>query len=256
MLAAENTNAIELPLFNSVCGHVHLNGTITVSRTEELILSKHVDSSVHRLGEEGAALADFPVKGTHATFKAGARILNRGDVGEHLYLLLKGSVAVIIEDEKGKETALTYLFPQDMFGEMCLSPSVQSRTATVLAREDCECLRIGYKDYLAEASVNPELWMRIINQISRQLERCSERVRLLAYCNATQRLANVLRDLAASPSALHNDKTTELQITRQDLGSLVGCSREVVSRELQNLRQAGLIDFNGRNIVITGLLAV
>ena len=196
----------------------------------------------------------FPVEGVRRDVPAGSFVFTRGEWADCLYLIIEGSVSVMIESEAGDETVLTHLFAGDIFGELCLSPDIDRRTATIVTREDCALLRVPYRKFLAAASENPELWIRIVRQLSDQLIRSSARVQLLSRCNATQRIASLLRDLAASPTAEHRGKHSVLTITRQELAGMAGCSREVVSRELQKLRRAGLIDTQGRKLLITGLV--
>ncbi|MGH9420433.1 MAG: cyclic nucleotide-binding domain-containing protein, partial [Thermoanaerobaculia bacterium] len=45
-------------------------------------------------------------------------IIHAGDVPQALYLLLEGSVSILLEDEDGREIVLAYLNPGDFFGEL------------------------------------------------------------------------------------------------------------------------------------------
>jgi CRP/FNR family cyclic AMP-dependent transcriptional regulator len=44
----------------------------------------------------------------------------------------------------------------------------------------------------------------------------------------------------------------QIRITRQELGRIVGCSREMVGRVLKNLEQQNLITARGKTIVVFG----
>src|SRR3546814_9514891 len=57
-----------------------------------------------------------------------------GDPPQSIYLILQGSVSILLEDENGREIVLAYLNPGDFFGELCLFPEQQSRTAIVRTR--------------------------------------------------------------------------------------------------------------------------
>jgi CRP/FNR family cyclic AMP-dependent transcriptional regulator len=42
----------------------------------------------------------------------------------------------------------------------------------------------------------------------------------------------------------------QIRITRQELGRIVGCSREMVGRVLKNLEEQGLITAKGKTMVV------
>ncbi|MCP4273990.1 MAG: helix-turn-helix domain-containing protein, partial [Gammaproteobacteria bacterium] len=68
----------------------------------------------------------------------------------------------------------------------------------------------------------------------------------------TGRVARALLDLAAQPSAMTHPDGMQIKITRQELGRIVGCSREMVGRVLKVLEEQGLIDVNGKTMVVHG----
>jgi CRP/FNR family cyclic AMP-dependent transcriptional regulator len=44
----------------------------------------------------------------------------------------------------------------------------------------------------------------------------------------------------------------QIRITRQEIGRIVGCSREMAGRVLKNLEEQGLISVKGKTIVVHG----
>lgn len=194
------------------------------------------------------------LRGHRRRFRAGSFIIFAGDEATSLFLLLSGSVVVMVQDESGDETVLIHQFPGDFFGEICLCPDFTERTASVIARDDVEVYEIDYAEFKAAAQNSPELWMRIIKQLSGRLHEVTERVRILARCNATQRIAVILKQLSAQPDAQNTPSGCRLQVTRQELANMAGCTREMVSRSLQELARAGFIELPGRDILVTPLL--
>ena len=72
--------------------------------------------------------------------------------------------------------------------------------------------------------------------------------------DAVDRTVQVLLTLAQG----HGTKTDQgiqicVNITRQDLASFVGTTRETISRTLARLANANIIDITGKNIVITDI---
>jgi len=44
----------------------------------------------------------------------------------------------------------------------------------------------------------------------------------------------------------------QIKITRQEIGRIVGCSREMVGRVLKSLEEQGLVDVHGKTMVVFG----
>ncbi|UZW43016.1 cyclic nucleotide-binding domain-containing protein (CRP Part 1) [Salmonella enterica subsp. enterica serovar Typhimurium] len=56
-------------------------------------------------------------------------LIHQGEKAETLYYIVKGSVAVLIKDEEGKEMILSYLNQGDFIGELGLFEEGQERSA-------------------------------------------------------------------------------------------------------------------------------
>ncbi len=56
-------------------------------------------------------------------------LIHRGEKAETLYYIVKGSVAVLIKDEEGKEMILSYLNQGDFIGELGLFEEGRERSA-------------------------------------------------------------------------------------------------------------------------------
>jgi len=53
-------------------------------------------------------------------YAAGSTLIHRDSPGDRLYLIIRGSVSVIQDDEDGRELVMDYLNPGDFIGEMGL----------------------------------------------------------------------------------------------------------------------------------------
>ena len=144
-------------------------------------------------------------------------LIHQGEKAETLYYIVKGSVAVLIKDEEGKEMILSYLNQGDFIGELGLFEEGQERSAWVRAKTACEVAEISYKKF-----------------------------RQLIQVNQT------LLNLAKQPDAMTHPDGMQIKITRQEIGQIVGCSRETVGRILKMLEDQNLISAHGKTIVVYG----
>lgn len=179
-------------------------------------------------------------------------LIHAGEKAETLYYLIKGSVAVLVKDEEGKEMILTYLGAGDFFGEVGLFDEGQSRSAWIKAKTSCEIAEISYKKFRQLIQVNPEILMYLSAQLARRLQNTSKQVSNLAFLDVTGRIAQTLLNLAKMPEAMTHPDGMQIKITRQEIGQMVGCSRETVGRILKMLEDQHLIAAHGKTIVVYG----
>ena len=74
----------------------------------------------------------------------------------------------------------------------------------------------------------------------------------LAFLDVTGRVARQLLDLCNEPDAMTHPDGMQIKITRQEIGRLVGCSREMVGRVLKTLEDQGLVSVKGKTMVVYG----
>ena len=83
-----------------------------------------------------------------------------------------------------------------------------------------------------------------------RLRKTSRKVGDLAFMDVTGRVARTLMELCKEPDAMTHPDGMQIRITRQELGRIVGCSREMVGRVLKTLEEQDLITASGKTIVV------
>jgi len=177
-------------------------------------------------------------------------IIYAGDTSDVLYYIVEGSVTVLIEDDSGHEIVLAYLNKGDFFGELGLFTEADNRTAFVRARTQCELAEISYPRFRQMSEKDPAIVFELANQMALRLQKTSRKVGDLAFMDVTGRVARTLIDLCKEPDAMTHPDGMQIRITRQELGRIVGCSREMVGRVLKNLEEQELITASGKTIVV------
>lgn len=177
-------------------------------------------------------------------------VIHAGDVPDTLYFIVEGSVAVVIEDEEGSEIVLAYLNKGEFFGEMGLFQDEPERSAWVRTRSECRIAEMQYARFKQLASEHPELLFALSSQVVARLKRTSRKVGDLAFLDVTGRIARTLLDLCREPDAMTHPDGMQIRISRQELGRIVGCSREMAGRVLKSLEENGLLEVSGKTIVV------
>ena len=188
-------------------------------------------------------------------YKAKNSVLKQGEVSDSLYLILEGSVSVMVEDESepGHMLVVSYLNPGDFVGEMGLFDNEpQVRSAMVVAKTECEVAEISYEKFHQIHPQYPEVLYAISRQLGKRLRQTTRKLSDLAFVDVSGRIAHTLLDLCKEPDAMTHPDGMQIKITRQELGKIVGCSREMAGRVLKNLEQDGLVAVSGKTMVVFG----
>jgi CRP/FNR family transcriptional regulator/CRP/FNR family cyclic AMP-dependent transcriptional regulator len=179
-------------------------------------------------------------------------IVQEDDRGDSLMVILSGRVKVVLHSEEGKEIILSILKDGDFFGEMSLLDG-EPRSATVIAMEDSTLLIIQRNDFLYQIEKNPSIAKAILAEMSRRMRRADERIGNLILLDVYGRIARFLLDLARTEGTkVEGGVMIEKRPTQQDIASIVGTSRETVSRVLNELNRRKLISISGKSITVFG----
>ena len=185
-------------------------------------------------------------------YPAKSVIIYAGDKPDVLYYIVEGSVSVLIEDTDGREIVLAYLNPGDFFGEMGLFEEEINRSAWVRTRTQCELAEISYDRFRQVAERDPGILFALAAQMATRLRKTSRKVGDLAFLDVTGRVARTLLELCKEPDAMTHPDGMQIRITSQEIGRIVGCSREMVGRVLKALEEQELITVKGKTIVVFG----
>lgn len=184
-------------------------------------------------------------------FAKDALIVGQDDHGDALYIIESGRVKVVLYGETGREMILTIFRSGDFFGEMSLLDG-QPRSANVIAVEDTRIVKLSREDFVHHLEESPSTALNILSEMSLRLRRADEIIGNLALLDVYARLARVLLDLGQREG---EDTDEGLLIrgrpTQQDLASMIGTSRETVSRVLSEFQRRGFLSMQGKRIMLS-----
>ena len=140
-----------------------------------------------------------------------------------------------MNDDNNREIVIAYLSPGDFFGEMSFFDINMSRSASVRTKESAVLAEIGYEKFKLYSEKHPEILYILDAQMARRLRNTTQKVADLSFLDATGRIASALLNLSKDPNAITHPDGMQIKITRQELGRIVGCSREMAGRVLKTL---------------------
>ncbi|MEW5853066.1 MAG: Crp/Fnr family transcriptional regulator [Myxococcota bacterium] len=184
------------------------------------------------------------------SYEKDALIVGADDPGDSLFVIASGRVKVVLYGESGREVILSVLKEGDFFGEMSLLDN-QPRSANVRAIEPSRMLILSREPFHSALRGGPHVAIPILAEMSRRLRRADESIASLALLDVYGRVARFLLDMAKQDGVQVEDGVRiKERPTQQQIAAMVGTSRETVSRALNEFQRRGLIEMDGKSLVL------
>ncbi|MBT7032849.1 MAG: cyclic nucleotide-binding domain-containing protein [Rhodospirillaceae bacterium] len=209
------------------------SGKISGGEGSEAVVAEDEEVAEHEggFGEEIDVLASIPMFASldrsrlkllsfaseRFSFDTGTEVFHQGDIGDAAFVVIDGTVDVVLETTDGPKTLVT-MGRNDMFGELALLCDAP-RTATMRASSD-----------LSVMSIAKDIFFKLISEdqdVSAQLTR-----------SVADRLERTTRDLSAAAAV--RDLVTNLPDTRLFTDRM----RYIIARNKRFEDNAGLLLFN------------
>lgn len=194
---------------------------------------------------EDESLRELARHGAIRTYPRGAIIINEGEPGDALYVILSGRVKVYVADEQGQEMVLGTCEQGEIIGEMTLDGG--PRTASVICMEPTSFAVVGAVDLRAAIAADPDFAMRMIASLIARARLMTDLVKDLALLDVYGRVRELLLKLAVETEGKW--VVTE-KLTQQDIAARVGASRDMITRIFKDLTAGGYVSVENRRISI------
>ncbi|MDN3567139.1 Crp/Fnr family transcriptional regulator [Paeniroseomonas aquatica] len=168
-----------------------------------------------------------------------ATIFQKGDPGASMMAIIRGRVKICTFSNDGRELVLNILDQGGMFGEIALLDG-RPRTADAVALEETELFVIERAQFLPFLTSNPEALARLLTVLCQRLRQTSETLEDALLREAPSRLARGLLRLADTFGRPTPGGTRlTIKLSQQQIGSLIGASRESINKHLGDWTRAG-----------------
>jgi len=190
----------------------------------------------------------------------GARevVVTQGDPAHSLFAIVRGRLKVSSCGPDGRDVVLGIMSEGEVFGEIALLDGGM-RSATCTAIEACELLAIERSQFLQMLEQTPAIAVKLLHVLSGRLRRLSQRSEDAAFLDVPSRLARSLLDLASRFGERTSSTTgvyIALKLSQQELGDLVGATRESVNKHLSDWSRQGFLQMHGGRMVISDIDSV
>jgi CRP/FNR family cyclic AMP-dependent transcriptional regulator len=172
-------------------------------------------------------------------------LINEGDEGDSLFIVLSGRVKVYASNDAGREVVIDFHGPGEYLGEMSLDGA--PRSASVVTVEPSTCAVVSRAQFREFILAHPDFALHLIGKLIQRARLATENMKSLALSDVYGRLVRLLNSLAVEEG---DRRVVPEKLTQQDIAERVGSSRDMISRLLKDLAAGGYLAVEDRTITI------
>ncbi|MBT9487849.1 MAG: Crp/Fnr family transcriptional regulator [Rubrivivax sp.] len=196
------------------------------------------DALIEQLPGATEALRALARRGTVRPYTKGRLLIEEGEVGDTLFIILAGRLRAFAGGDNGREITFGSYGPGEYVGEMSLDGGPRSASVEALARSVCAVVtRRTLEAFIAE---RPDFAFELIGKLIRRARAATLSARQMALNDVYGRLRLLLESTAQvqpDGSRKSSEVPSHLQTAHR-----IGCSREMVSRLLKDLERGGYLE--------------
>ena len=174
-------------------------------------------------------------------------IFLEGEPCAGLFIVHAGRVKIYASSPEGREQILTIIGPRDSFNDVAVFDGGPN-PASAQAMDTVKVCVIERPAMLALFDRHPQLAQAVVAVLAARARMLVGMVQDLSLRSVAGRLAKLLLEQAS--------QCDSIPLTHQQMAARLGTVREMVSRALRELEDAGMLRREGRQIVITDRAAL
>lgn len=183
-------------------------------------------------------------------------IYNLGDAGDRIFIIKSGLVKISKVTEEGKELTLNFFTVGDIFGELAVFDG-SPRNALAEAYEDTIVCTIPSEEFMRFMLKHPLLSLNVTRLIAERRRKLENKIDNLLFKGAHARLAGLFLELAVDFGVKDSRGIIiNLKLTHREMANLIGSTRETVSFALIDLKKQGVIEADGKRVILLALEAL
>lgn len=187
---------------------------------------------------------------TEQDYKKGEIIFREGAYPSGIFYIIYGKVKKYKVDKEGREQIIYVANTGELLGyHAILSEDRYPDSAAAL--EESRIAFIPREDFLATLEASEVLSKRLLKTLSHEFAVLANSLSMFAQKSVRERLALQLIVLREKYKVnFHAGMPVEINMSRDDLASLVGTARENVVRVLTEFKESDILQTKGRKIIV------
>jgi CRP/FNR family cyclic AMP-dependent transcriptional regulator len=182
-----------------------------------------------------------------ATYPKSALLFIEGQLPRGVFILCNGKAKLSTASSDGKTIILKMAEPGDVLG---LSATISNRPYEVTAEmmEPTQANFIHREDFLKFLKDHGEAALQVAEQLSSSYYSAYKEIRTLGLSgSASEKFARLLLEWSADST---NPNHVTVTVTHEEIGEMIGSSRETVSRLFSDFKKKHLLELKGSTLII------
>ncbi|MCL2506778.1 MAG: Crp/Fnr family transcriptional regulator [Endomicrobia bacterium] len=175
-------------------------------------------------------------------YKKGEYIITAGDPVTDIFILLQGSVQIIIEDISGMHSIIVQHQPVDSFGEVYASLNIQKTPISICAKTDSLVMVIPFENIMK----NPVIVRNLVLTLAHKAYMARAQLKYLSQRNIRKKILSYLS--ARKKQAGKNEFV--IPFSQTDLADYLFINRSAMTKELSAMKKDKLISYTGRKFTV------
>ncbi len=189
------------------------------------------------------------------SYPAGATLFAEGQACRGIYILCKGRVKLSSTSSQGQTLILKIAQPGEVLG-LNASVSKVSHQMTAETGQPCQLNFVKRDDFLTFLTDHSEANMQAAIHLSRDCQEAYQHLRSFIKHSAPQRIARLMLDWSHEDGGVVTSRGIKVALTHEEIGQIIGMSRETVSRTLADFRKQRFAALRGSTLLIQNVAAL
>jgi CRP/FNR family cyclic AMP-dependent transcriptional regulator len=190
-------------------------------------------------------------------YPKGAILFVEGQAPRGIFVLCKGRVKISFCASDGKTLILKIAEPGEVLG---LSATVSGKPYELAAEtmDPCQVNFVKREDFLHFLKAHPDACFKVAEQLSEKYNNACHELRSLGLSHsAGEKLAKLLLEWSSkNGETSKREPRLKLSLTHEEIGQMIGISRETVTRLFAELRKRQIVQAKGSTLVIRNKAAL
>lgn len=187
----------------------------------------------------------------HKSYKKGSLLCREGETSDTLFIINEGGVKISKLTKDGKEQIVHILTSGDFFGELSIFSNNEIYNFDVYAISDTKICTLTKQNMDEILINNPEISLKLLKVITKRLSDTENLAQNLATNDAEIRIAFMLLEFTEKYGVPTSEGLqVKLPISKEEMASYVGVTRETISRKLSIFEELGIISHKGNKVLI------
>jgi CRP/FNR family transcriptional regulator, cyclic AMP receptor protein len=189
-------------------------------------------------------------------YPTGAVLFGEGEASRGIYVVQRGRVKLSVCASDGRTLILRIVEASEALG-VAAAIGVREYEATAEALEPCEVSFLRHADLVRMMRASGEFALWITQHLSHDYNSTCREIRTLMLSgSASEKLARLLVDQLDRRAEAKSPTRMKLTLTHEEIGQMIGTSRETVTRLFAGFKKQKLIEQEGATLVVANRMGL